>query len=73
MSHNGTYLFKTGFAINYSIDEYKSMNVAYKMLIHRSNVSSGLFIDTLGSYMGINLSGLATFVTQLVVSPMNSG
>ena len=49
------------------------MNVAYKMLIHRSNVSSGLFIDTLGSYMGINLSGLATFVTQLVVSPRNSG
>lgn len=43
------------------------MNVAYKMLIHRSNVSSGLFIDTLGSYMGINLSGLAALVPQLVV------
>jgi hypothetical protein len=30
-------------------------------------------IETFGSYMGINLSGLATFVTQLVVSPRNSG
>jgi len=44
MFHKGTYLFKTGFAIYYNRDEYKSINVAYKILIHRSNVLSGLFI-----------------------------
>jgi hypothetical protein len=46
MFHKGTYLFKTGFAIYYNIDEYISINVAYKMLIHASPID---FVSVAGS------------------------